>query len=239
MKYRPYAAGDYHEYFLNELLIPQQKEMLDICLGLDVLLGRFYDNKEKIGISRHHRDRDKPYYCLFEIGEETGEWRVKLVPIKSWRHIGMHNSYKENNNFHSYHVQNDLASARFRHLAELMLKRQFIKRSDYTKFKNDLLEEFKRRKDFVAGSEIRIWKPSRADQVVADKILKDWIDLYVERKTTSEKSWYSAHYNKFYTKTYSPYLDNFARYLIGDPNARNSAFWRWYLSTYLRENEYP
>ncbi|MHA2336157.1 MAG: hypothetical protein ACXACX_02590 [Candidatus Hodarchaeales archaeon] len=235
LKYRPYAVGDYHDYFLDELKIPQQKELLDISLGLDVLLGIFYLNKEAIGISRHHAERDKPYYCIFSVDENTGEWRVKLVPLMYTRHIGMHNSIHQNQNYHSYHFQNDLAIERFTHLVELVLKRKYQKGIN---FEDVFMKEFREREGTVAGNKIKIWREFLESK---PGLLEKWIERWIDKKSGNmdEKDWYTKYYGKFYENRYLPYMDNLALYLLGDNKCNNPDFWRWYLKTYVHEDKYP
>ena len=53
------TRGGYHPNFPWMLKILQQKEMLDVSLGLDVLSVEFIENKLLIGIGRHHVEGDK------------------------------------------------------------------------------------------------------------------------------------------------------------------------------------
>jgi len=230
VRYRPYSLDGYHGYFLEELRITQQKELLDISLGLDVYLGEFYDNIARLGISRHHPDRDKSYYCLFHIDENTGKWRVKLIPLKWEGHREMHQLYKNYGKFYKYYEVNELVTARFTHLVELMFKRSYVSGTDY---KTLLMTEFRNKVGKIAGNNIKIWKG------IDDRILKEWIERWENKKILSEKKWYSKYYNNFYTQTYIPRMDSFASYLLKGDKAKRSSFWRWFLNTYLRENKYP
>lgn len=231
-KYRPYSLsiGEYNEFFLKKLLIPQQKEMIDISLGLDVILQKFYPNKAHPGISRHHPDRDKPWFTVFEFDADSNTWKVKLIPLDHTYHLfTLHQYYKRDNNFEKFRFENDLARARITHLVELIYLRRFNPRNDYQAL---FMNEFYNRVDEVAGNNIKIWDGFERG------ILSDWIDLWIERQTMSEKEWYNTHYKEFWDKTYISYLDDFAKYLLGD-KYKNPDFWRWFMNTYLSSNKYP
>jgi len=146
------------------------------------------------------------------------------------KHKHIHESYQIYGNFQYYYEQNDLAVARFTHLVELMFEHSYIPGTDY---KTLFMTEFRNIIDKVAGNYIRIW------QDINDNKLEKWIERWVDKKTMPERDWYNKYYDKFYDQTYIPYMDNFASYLLGDPNTRKPDFWRCYLNTYLRENRYP
>ncbi|MBO1225617.1 MAG: hypothetical protein JYX80_14435 [Candidatus Scalindua sediminis] len=225
VKYRPNIYAEYHEYF-KELMVPQQKEMVDITLGFDVLLQQFYSkNSNKLGIQRHHPDRDKNFYTVFEF-DEDGNWKVKLLPLMNWRHFGLHATYKMFGAWNSFHKQNDLARARVNHLAELVLTRRYQSGFDYYK-------EFVDRRALVAGNMEKIWSdlnPSKLDE---------WIERWKDRQSMTEGKWYDTYHPAFYRNTYLPHMDNFALYLQGDTKTKNPEFWKWYLTVYLHENIYP
>ncbi len=225
VKYRPNIYAEYHEYF-KELMVPQQKEMVDITLGFDVLLQQFYSkSSNKLGIQRHHPDRDKNFYTVFEF-DEDGNWKVKLLLLTNWRHFSLHATYKQFGAWNQFHRQNDLARARVKHLSELVLTRRYQSGIDYQL-------EFDGREALVAGNIEKIWADLDPD------ILDQWIEKWKDKQSMTEGDWYDTHFPAFYRNTYLPYMDNFALYLQGDSKAKNPEFWKWYLTAYLHENIYP
>lgn len=244
LKYRPYATGEYNEFFLDELLILQQKEMIDISLGLDVLTREFYSKTSpKTGVSRHHVDRDRPYYCVFYIDQLDNDFKVKLIPIIASEHMSIHNQYKTYGKFYTYHYFNDLAKARISHLYEI-IQRPY-KRGD----EKALMTEFKNRIDCVCGNDLNIWSDFFKDSFGRSQ-LNEWVKRWVDKKTmkdisrsgkklSAEELWYSKYHPGFYYSTYRPYLEDMRLYQSNNPNCKRPAFWDWFFRVYLRENIYP
>ena len=243
MQFLSLYSGEYHEFFLEKsgigLLVPQQKECLDITLGLEVLQERFIPDKEFIGISRHHKDKDRPYYVMFKVYKD-GSFKVKLVPLlgSHWNRI---HQLEQSGHWAAYSINNDLAEARVRHLVELIYNRKYVPRTDY---KSIFMKEFKERKDIIQGKEVNIWS-GKFPYSFDSNLLKQWIDRWIKKKTMTEKQWYldSEHYPEFYTKRYKPYINQLDIYLKGDPNnklnERQKEFWKWYYEVYPNDNTYP
>ena len=103
---------------------------------------------------------------------------MKLGPILWEAHKNMHESYFLYNNFYEYYKNNDLVTARFTHLAELVLERKYLEGIDYESL---LLKEFKGKLNKVGGTDIRIWEG------VDDNILREWIHRWIDKKTHTEK----------------------------------------------------
>jgi len=240
LKYRPYAFGDYNEHF-DDLLEIQQKEHLDVSLGLDVLQLQFTKDGVRIGVQRHHLDRDRPYYCMLKTYPD-GSLKVKLVPLSYTSHMNdLHFRYKKHNDYATWRKNNDLAQARFQHLFELSKLQYNPKINNYQQF---LVQEFRNKKAIVHGKEVNIWDKNKGSYFFAsDNILGDWIKRWEAKKTHSEEEWYTAPlidnkplYKEFYTKTYKPYTDELYKFIKGEYKGKRSDFWRWYIQVYLYEN---
>ncbi|MFX1480950.1 MAG: hypothetical protein ACFFCI_22940 [Promethearchaeota archaeon] len=83
--------------------------------------------------------------------------------------------------------------------------------------------EFESSVDIVNGNELHIWEDFNP------LILEQWIARLFDKRRMSERKWYSNYYKEFYENTYLLYLNNI--------QITNPDFWRWYLDTYVFENQ--
>ena len=240
LKYRPYLVGDYNEFFLKELKVPQQKEMLDISLGLELLYEKFIPNEEYTGISRHHYNRDKPYTYVFKVYKD-GSFKVKLIPLTGSHWTLLHKQYNNYDRFQVYAKNNDLAQARIKHIVELIYNREFKPKSSEKETKDYYLklfmDEFDSRKDIVHGREVNIWTK---EHLYDQNVLKKWIqERWYDKKTMTEKEWYLEHYDKFYIRylKFKSSLKSFQDDSLKD--SETIRFLKWYTEVYQKENIYP
>ncbi len=206
-----------HPFFMkSELKILQLKELFDICLGLDPITLDFFEDFDDISwICRHHLDKDRYWYLLFQI-ETSRNWKIKFVPLEF-------NKYRDYNNptshdiAHNDPIKNQLARQRITHLYKMHQK--------YNKSvsRKMLIKEFENNK----------WKD------FDDKTKKELIDRFLFVKSSGKRKFYQDYYKAFYREFYIPVIESFGLYLLGKDMGKNQLFWTWYHLHYLRNNIYP
>jgi len=245
-KYRPYSIGTYHKYWEKQMLVPQRKEMVDISLGLDVLSVGFFDDGYKIGIIRHHYEKDKPYYCIFQFRKD-GTYKIKLLPLSKGSHWGrLHAKAFLDESYNAWFSSNELAEQRLLHLVKLIYE---VKYNPRTNYRIEFMNQFLYKEVTIRGEKRLLWFEEddifENTRVVAT--LYNWIDRWVYKKKlesrysseVAENKWYKKYYGLFYRKTYKSYMKDYDLYLNGDPNCKRPDFWEWYHNTYVVRNKYP
>ena len=247
-KYRPYCIGTYHKYWDN-LLIPQKKEKVDITLGLDVLQVEFFDNIKSLGFARHHFEKDKPYYKIFQFLKD-GSYKVKLIPLLRGSHWSRLHENAVLDLFPAWIRGNELAEQRALHLVKLIYE---VRYNPKTSFRNAFLKQFKNKEVTIFGETRKLWmaesgKDFKAENARRIDIFNKWFDRWEARKQyelkyskkAAEQKWFNDYYDVFY-RSYTKYMRGYERFLRNDPSLtkKQHDFWEWYHAVYLAENTYP
>ena len=225
----------YHKYFSFMLKTLQDKEMIDISLGLDVLVLEFYPDQINLGLGRHHPERDRDYVYVFEFDKkDSSKWTVKLFPLENDRHRLLHGYHEDSSPaiFQQFEEDHALAQARITHLVELIYTRRFDPtiKDPYKYYKDLFMKEFKDRRVEVNGLSFEIWAEAFSNRDLLGNLV-EWVERWVDRKRMGEKKWYNTYYKTFYQDKYLKRL----RFLINN----RPEFLKWYIDVYRPNNRYP
>jgi hypothetical protein len=224
----------YEKHFID-LRVIQRKQLLDLCLGLDIFGKEFIDdaypfvtkngqvieNRYVFYVTRHHLDEDQKHYLIFNNNSIDFNFKIILLPSNS--HWNLHANKGE------FTRNSVLLNARMKHLYRLLNFDSISKRN----YDQIIKYEFKTKTIIIDAQEIKIWNE------FPGIILEEWIRRWKAHKILSDKEFYENYYPNFYEYHYKPQIRDIELYKQKNPNCKKPKFWYWYFNYYLKESALP
>ena len=224
----------YEKHFID-LRVIQRKQLLDLCLGMDIFGknfiedaqlfvtkdGQVIENRYVFYVTRHHLDEDQKRYLIFNNNSIDFNFKIILLPSNSHWNLHANKGVFTRNSV--------LLNARMKHLYRLLIFDSISKR-DYDQI---IKYEFKTEIIIINVQEIKIWNE------FPRSILEEWIRRWKAHKILSDKEFYEKYYPNFYKYHYMPQLRDMELFKQKNPNCKKPEFWYWYYNHYLKESTLP
>ena len=224
----------YEKHFID-LRVIQRKQLLDLCLGMDIYgkdfiedahpfitkNGQVIENRYVFYVTRHHLDEDQKHYLIFDNNSTDHNFKIILLPSNS--HWNLHANKEE------FTKNRVLLNSRMKHIYRL-LNFDNISKRDYDQI---IKSEFENETIIIKSQEIKIWNEFPRN------IIEAWIRRWKARKMLSDKEFYKKFYLNFYNYQYKPLLRDMELFKQKNQNCKKPEFWYWYYNHYLKENSLP
>ncbi len=224
----------YEKHFID-LRVIQRKQLLDLCLGMDIFGknfiedaqlfvtkdGQVIENRYVFYVTRHHLDEDQKHYLIFDNTSIEPNFKIILLPSNS--HWNLHANKEE-------FVKNIvLLNARMKHLYRFINFDNISKRN----YDQIIKSEFKTETIIFNDQEIKIWIEFSGNS------LEEWIRRWKAHKVLTNKEFYGRYYPNFYKFHYKPLLKDMELFKQRSSNCKKLEFWYWYFNRYLKESTLP
>ena len=222
---------EYERHFIDLRHI-QQKELLDLNLGLDIYdkgfiedahpfvteKGEIIEGRYVFYVTRHHLDEDQKHFFIFDYNSRDFTFKMVLLPSKS--HWKLHWNREE------FCKNKILLNARMKHLYRL-IKLKSIPKGNYVQ---KIKSEFDKETIMINGQSIKTWNK------FPKEIIEEWIRRWNARKILSDKEFYERFYPNFYNHQYEPFLNDINLFKNKDTKCKRPEFWYWYFKHYIKNN---
>ncbi|MFX1477685.1 MAG: hypothetical protein ACFFCI_06105 [Promethearchaeota archaeon] len=222
---------EYEKHFIDLRRI-QQKELLDLNLGLDIYergfiedahpfvtkKGEIIEGRYVFYVTRHHLDEDQNHYWIFDYNSRDFTFKMVLLPSKS--HWKLHANKEE------FCKNKILLNARMKQLYR-WIKLKSIPKGNYIQ---KIKFEFDKESIMINGQKIKIWNK------FPKEMIEEWIRRWNARKILSDKEFYERLYPNFYNHQYEPLLNDISLFKNKDTKCKRPEFWYWYFKHYIKNN---